>query len=369
MIHLLNVEEWAERYNGQDLTPDELKMLHKTLEEDPVLNKAFEQALRIQLLLQEHRRTTKLKSKLAIIAEQHRKQAAAQAAVTERNGAKTSGGLMMQLKRFWRPMTAAAAIALCSSLLTYNLSRDTKTKNDQYVLLKRDIESIKKSQDQIINEMKQSESNAAAKAAVAEGVYGGSGFAISNDGYFATNYHVVERADSIYLQMNSGKAYKAIVIKVNPEADLAILKIDDKDLNFKQGIPYTIDRQVASLGQRIFTIGYPKEDVVYNEGYIASEKGYGGNTLAYQLEIIANPGQSGAPILDHTGNIVGVITGKQSNTSGTTFAVHAEQLLSMIAELPKDYKINLNNKNRYSGNSRPEQVKMLRDYVCAVKVY
>lgn len=369
MIHLLNVEEWAERYNAQDLTPDELRILHKTLEEDAVLNRAFEQALKMQLMLQEHRRTTRLKSKLAIIAEQHRRQAAANAAAEERKGMRPSGRLKVQLKKYWRPMTAAAVIALCSSLLTYNLSRDTKNKNDQYVLLKRDIESIKKSQNQIISEMKQTETNAAAKAVVPEGVYGGSGFAISNDGYFATNYHVVERADSIYLQMNNGKAYKAIVIKVDPEADLAILKVDDKDFTFKQGIPYTIDKQVASLGQRIFTIGYPKEDVVYNEGYIASEKGYGGNTLAYQLEIIANPGQSGAPILDHTGNVVGVITGKQSNTSGTTFAVHAEQLLSMISELPKDYKINLNSKNKYQGVSRPEQVKMLRDYVCAVKVY
>lgn len=369
MIHLLNVEEWAERYNSQDLTPEELRVLHATLEQDAVLNKAFEQALQMQILLNEHRKRSKLKSKLANIAAEHQIQN--QSNLVASKAAKAPTGVLMTLKKYWRPMSAAAAIALCSSLLTYNLSRDTKSKNNQYVLLKRDIESIKKSQNQIISEMKQTESNnAAAKAAIAHpGVYGGSGFAISNDGYFATNYHVVERADSIYLQMNNGRAYKAIVIKVNPEADLAILKIDDKNFAFKQSIPYTIDKNVASLGQRIFSIGYPKDDVVYNEGYISSEKGYDGNASAYQLEITANPGQSGAPILDTNGNVVGIITGKQSNTSGTTFAVHAEQLLTMIAELPKEYKVNLGNKNKYSTTTRPEQVKMLRDYVCAVKVY
>jgi hypothetical protein len=51
--------------------------------------------------------------------------------------------------------------------------------------------------------------------------------------------------------------------------------------------------------------------------------------------------------------------------------VHAEQLVKMISELSKDKdkKVNLNNKNRYSSNPRPEQVKSLREFVCAVRVY
>lgn len=370
MIHLLNVEEWAERYQNGDLLPEELKMLHATLEEDIVLNKAFEQALQIQVLIREHARKTNLKSKLAQAAVQHRAQSAAEQHY-ETAPAKPEKGILMAIKRYWKPISAAAGIALCSSLFTYTLTKDTKSKNNQYVLLKRDIESIKKSQNQIISNMKQTETSVSAPVVENPGSYSGSGFAISNDGYFTTNYHVVEKADSIYLQMSSGKFYKASVIKVNPEADLAILKVEDKNFAFRQPIPYTIDKNVALLGQRIFSIGYPKDEVVYNEGYISSEKGYDGNTLAYQLEITANPGQSGAPVLDNNGNIVGIITGKQNNTSGTTFAVHAEQLVKMISELSKDKdkKVNLNNKNRYSSNPRPEQVKSLREFVCAVRVY
>ncbi|OJV55483.1 MAG: hypothetical protein BGO31_19155 [Bacteroidetes bacterium 43-16] len=368
MIHLLNVEEWAERYQNGDLLPEELKMLHATLEEDSVLNKAFEQALQIQVLIKEHARKTHLKSKLAQAAVQHRAQSGLELQHEPAKAAPKTG-VWMAVKRYWKPISAAAGIALCSSLFTYTLTKDTKSKNNQYVLLKRDIESIKKSQNQIISNMKQTESSTPVPPVENPGTFGGSGFAINNDGYFTTNYHVVEKADSIYLQMSNGKFFKASVIKVNPEADLAILKVEDKNFSFKQPLPYTIDKNVALLGQRIFSIGYPKDEVVYNEGYISSEKGYDGNTLAYQLEITANPGQSGAPVLDNNGNIIGIITGKQNNTSGTTFAVHAEQLVKMIADLSKDKKVNLNNKNRYSTNPRPEQVKSLREFVCAVRVY
>lgn len=364
MIHLLNVDEWAEKYQQQSLSPEELKKLHAILEEDAVLNNAFEQALQMQILLTEQQKRQRIRQQIAMVAAEHKAANASAAAPAHKSG------ILIRLQQYWRPTAAAAAIALCSSLLTYTFTtRETKSNKNQYVLLKRDIESIKKSQNQIINNMKQSEKREPAAPEARPGIYGGSGFAIGSNGYFATNYHVVEKADSIYLQMNNGKAYKASIIKVNTDADLAIVKIDDPSFSFKQAMPYTIDKKVAPLGQRIFSIGFPKDEVVYNEGYISSEKGYDGNANAYQLEITANPGQSGAPILDRNGNIVGIITGKQSNTSGTTFAVHAEQLLKMIAELPKEHKVNLSTKNKFSNQARPEQVKQLRDFVCAVKVY
>ena len=109
--------------------------------------------------------------------------------------------------------------------------------------------------------------------------------------------------------------------------------------------------------------------MVYNEGYISADKGYEDNALSYQLEITANPGQSGAPIFDNKGNIIGIITGKQLNTTGTTYAVHAEQLLQLLNELPKSERTILSNKNRYKNLERTEQVGLLQDFVCPVKVY
>lgn len=370
MIHLLNVEEWAERYHRQDLSPEELQSLHAVLEEDEVLNNAFEQALKIQVLFQEHKKKAKLKSKLALAAQHHRNSVATKLPTKVDVEVSRSKSVLMKVRKYWKPLTAAASIALCSSILTYTFTKETSAKKNEYVLLRKEMESIKRSQNQIISNLKQTETSANNEAAIPKESYSGSGFAISNDGYFTTNYHVVEKADSIYLQMNDGRYYKAAIIKVDPAADLAIVKVEDKNFSFKHPLPYTIDNKVAMLGQRIYSIGYPKEEVVYNEGYVSSEKGFEGNVLAYQLEMTANPGQSGAPILDTKGNVVGIITGKQNNTEGTTYAVHAEQLMKMIAELPKDMKVSLNTKNKFADkSSRTEQVKMLKDYVCAVKVY
>ena len=370
MIHLLNVDEWAERYHNQDLSPEELQQLHSVLEDDEVLNNSFETALKIQVLFQEHKKKAKLKTKLALAAQQHKIGLGLHSSPTAVAEVSKSKSVLMKVRKYWKPLAAAASIAVCSSVLTYTFTKDTTAKKNEYVLLKKEMESIKRSQNQIISNLKQSESNTVIEAAIPQGAYSGSGFAISNDGYFTTNYHVVEKADSIYLQMNDGRFFKASIIKVDPAADLAIVKIEDKSFSFKHPLPYTIDNKVAMLGQRIYSIGYPKEEVVYNEGYISSEKGFEGNVLAYQLEMTANPGQSGAPVLDTKGNIVGIITGKQNNTTGTTYAVHAERLMKMIAELPKDMKVSLNTKNKFADkSSRTEQVKMLKEYVCSVKVF
>lgn len=357
MIHLLNIEEWAERYKNNELSVAELKDLHEILDEDQVLNKAFQDSLQLQFLLNEKKANSQLKTSLKAAAAKHKTEQVPQLMTARKVS-------MMQIARkYWKPFSAAAGIALLSSLLTYNFSTDSKIKKTQYTLLKRDIESIKRSQNQIINNLNQQPAPVAFP-----GNFGGSGFAISNDGYFATNYHVVEGGDSVYIQTNDGIYYKATIITADPQSDLAILKVDKEDFKLNTAVPYNISKNQSLLGQKVYTIGYPKDEVVYNEGYISSEKGFNGDTTAYQLEITSNPGQSGAPVLDNNGNIIGIITGKQSNTSGTTFAVHSNQLLKVIDNLSEEHKLNLSGKGKM-GNSRPEQVKTLREFVCAVRVY
>ncbi|RQO31776.1 serine protease [Taibaiella sp. KBW10] len=360
MIHLLNIEEWAERYKAGDLSTAELKSLHTALDEDKVLNTSFQQALQLQFLLSEKKSTQQLRNTLQEVATAHK--ASQDPATSIITSVKKP---LMGMRRYWKPISAAATIALFSSLLTYTFTKDNSQKNHQYTQLQKDIATLKHSQNQIINNLNKPSSTPVVSY---PGDYSGSGFAITNDGLVATNYHVVEGADSVFIQLNDGNYYKANIITANPQSDLAILKVINKDFTFGKALPYMISKSPSSLGQKIFTIGYPQDNIVYNEGYISSERGFNGDTTAYQLEITSNPGQSGAPILDNNGNVVGIITGKQTNTNGTTFAVHANELLSMINGLSKDQKINLNTKNRLN-TSRPEQIKTLRDFVCAVRVY
>jgi len=364
MIHLLNIEEWAERYKDGDLTTDEIKALHNALDEDKVLNASFQQALQLQVLLSEKKSATAIRESLKQAAADHKKTDAGFSVPVMQ--VKTS--FSARMRRYWKPLSAAAVIAMFSSILTYTFTKDNRKDQNQYTQLQKDIASLKHSQNQIISNM-----NKKGSAAHIDypGNYSGSGFAITNDGLVATNYHVVEGADSVFVQLNDGSYYRANILTANPQSDLAILKITDKDFTFGKSLPYMISKNPSALGQKIFSIGYPQDNIVYNEGYISSEHGYNGDTTSYQLEITANPGQSGAPILDNNGNIVGIITGKKTNTNGTTYAVHANELLDMINNLnnlTKDQKISLNAKNRLSV-SRPDQIKVLKDYVCAVRVY
>ncbi|HRP90338.1 MAG TPA: serine protease [Edaphocola sp.] len=375
MINLLNIEEWAERYANEDLSSLELKELHEVLNKDHNLNKAFEESLKIQVLLKDYKKKSEFKSLLTQVANKHKAttrpivQAATKVEHTIPQTKDNKTLALLWIRKNWKTVSAAAAIAVFSSLSTYSLIKTTNNQgnNSQYVLLKRDMETLKKSQNKIISDIKNVESNN--EEAANPAIYGGSAFAVSDNGYFSTNYHVVEKADSVFIQTKDGINHKATIVKVNPEADLAILKIEADDFKFPTKIPYSIDKNVGKLGQKIFSIGFPKDDVVYNEGYISADKGYEDNALSYQLEITANPGQSGAPIFDNKGNIIGIITGKQLNTTGTTYAVHAEQLLQLLNELPKSERTILSNKNRYKNLERTEQVGLLQDFVCPVKVY
>jgi serine protease Do len=90
------------------------------------------------------------------------------------------------------------------------------------------------------------------------------------------------------------------------------------------------------------------------------------------MYIPVNPGNSGGPVMDEKGNVIGVITGKQTQTSGVAFAVKSNYLLKAIQSIPADSlskSLNLSTKNTLASLSRTQQIKKLRNYVFMVKVY
>ena len=266
---------------------------------------------------------------------------------------------------------AAAGLVLGSGLLTYTLTNRNNggVNQHQYQSLRRDLEHVKDSQQKIVDTLnKQKAKDAASQQIEENALYGGTGFAISNDGYIATNYHVVDGANAIYIQTSKGDK-KAFIVAREPKSDIAILKIEDKDFRFsKSSLPYSISRNASGIGQQVFSIGYPKDDIVYNQGYISCAKGYEGDTESYQLEMTANPGQSGSPVFDRAGNVVAVITGKQSNTSGTTYAVQTSALINLVQSLPKSQHISLPTGTKLGKPERTEQVNKMKDFVFSIKV-
>ena len=108
---------------------------------------------------------------------------------------------------------------------------------------------------------------------------------------------------------------------------------------------------------------------MYNEGYISSITGFEGDSSRYQLELPSGPGVSGAPIIDETGNIIGVISGKQSQSEGITYAIKSKSLISLFKSLPKDFNSVELTSNLIRKETRANQVRKIQPFICVVKVY
>ncbi|MGC4015596.1 MAG: serine protease [Luteolibacter sp.] len=133
----------------------------------------------------------------------------------------------------------------------------------------------------------------------------GSGFFVGNQGYFVTNAHVVEnsRAVSVY---HGGEKLNAEVIVADKVADLAILKVE----KIKKGLAFA--SREGDLGQDIFAIGFPQPElqgleVKLTKGVISSRKGMADDDSKFQVDAAIQPGNSGGPLCDTSGNLVGVI--------------------------------------------------------------
>lgn len=365
MISEQNINEWAERYLQNALNEQELGELEEALQSDSLFQAHWNRTVELLSVFKSGTERTNIKNLIQSVADNPAEWQ------TEAETPSPAKAKVIPFGKYLRVTSAAASLILASSFFTYMLTnKDSgKVNQKQLVNLRRDIDHIKISQNKIIDSLNKQKAGEAAQEQIEEAaLFGGTGFAISNNGYVATNYHVVKDANAIYIQTPKGDM-KAFIVAREPNADIAILKIEDKNFRFtKSSLPYNISKSVSALGQQVFSIGFPTDNVVYNEGYISCEKGFGGDTNSYQLEMTANPGQSGSPVFDKGGNIIAVVTGKQSNTAGTTFAVHTEALVDLVQSLPKSQHINLPASNKVSRLDRTEQVKRMKDFVFSVKV-
>jgi serine protease Do len=200
----------------------------------------------------------------------------------------------------------------------------------------------------------------------------GTGFAVTSNGLIATAYHVIDGADSVYVQNSEGKSFKAKIISSDKVNDIAILKIVDTSFSNLGVVPYTFKRSESDLAENVFTYGYPQDSPVYNDGRVTSLNGLNGDSVDYQISVPINAGSSGAPLLDGRGNIIGMIRAKETGLEGVHFALKSNYLLDAIQNVPTDSltkKPVLNTKNALANLSRTQQVKKLQNYVFIVKVY
>lgn len=200
---------------------------------------------------------------------------------------------------------------------------------------------------------------------------GGSSFLIDGSGYLVTNSHVVNGASTLVV-VNKGREYIARKVYNDVPNDLAILKIEDADWKPINTLPYSIRKGTVDLGEEIFTLGFPRNEVVYNRGYMSARSGYNDDTLSIQIAISANPGNSGGPLLDRNGDIIGILSTRDKQANEVVFASKAININKAIEELKRDstsLSIKLPTASNLKGLDRVQQIKKIQDCVFMVKGY
>ena len=170
----------------------------------------------------------------------------------------------------------------------------------------------------------------------------GSGVIVSNDGYIVTNNHVIDGAVEVSVKLYDGEVHDATLVGTDPRSDLAVLKIDAKDL------PYSIiaDSSNIVLGQECVVIGNPLgEGITCSNGIISAlEKEIVINSYpmsVIQTNAAVNEGNSGGGLFNMNGDLIGIVNAKSSASSfsneatieGMGYAIPANTVKKIITDL------------------------------------
>jgi serine protease Do len=275
-------------------------------------------------------------------------------------------------KKYKRVVIVAASIAgiTALSISTLIASLSPKVSPAKVDLLMGQIAA----QGSKINKIMNTQINSTGAATTFD--HGGTGFLIDGKGYLVTSAHVVRGATQIDVQNSLGE-YNARIIQLDPAADIAVLKIEDTAYHPFNGLPYGISKSDGDLGEQLFTLGYPRPEIVYGQGYMSAETGFQGDTTEFQLTIAANPGNSGTPVLNNDGEVIGIVTASQHNAQGMVFAVRSKNIFRAVDSMKVDSSLQKMDSNlvhlhipttsSLKGVDRVHQIKRIQDYVFIVK--
>lgn len=196
----------------------------------------------------------------------------------------------------------------------------------------------------------------------------GTGFALKGN-YVITNYHVVDGAYSLQVRGVKGdftKMYNAVVVATDIKNDMAIIRIDDDRFKGFGNIPYAIKSESSEVGEGVVAMGYPLlstmgEEIKATDGMISSLSGYLGDITAYQVTTPIQPGNSGGPLFDSNGNVVGIINAKHSQADNAGYAIKSPYMRLFIQNSIGSSAIPTNSK--MVGWSRPNIIKAIKPFV------
>ena len=204
----------------------------------------------------------------------------------------------------------------------------------------------------------------------------GSGIIFSTSGYILTNYHVIENSNKFVVELNtpSGKvSYNTELILQDKENDLAVIKIKDDQFKDLPPINYSFKENGSlDVGGSVFTIGYPHalsgmgKEAKFTDGKISSKTGYNGSMNSFQTSIPVQPGNSGGPVFNDSGQLIGVINATFRSADNVSYAIKLNYIRNIIELLNE--KVEIPASNSLASLSLEEKVKVLTNYVVLIKV-
>jgi serine protease Do len=358
----------AERYLNGQMNAEEKTMFEQLRQTNPEVDQLV---VEHSFFLQELQRYGGVREVKHTLHEVHN-QLLQDGAINEEELSGTAKVINMW-KRYKRTITIAASIAGVTALSISGMSLLFAPKNNskevqQLVNTVNDIKKIQKQQDNKINRIV-----AGVKSSDKTITGIGSAFLIDGKGYLVTNAHVLRKSKGAIVTNHKGEEFRVAIVKVDEARDIAILKIEDEDFKPVNSIPYGIKKSSTDVAEPIFTLGYPDNKFVYGEGYLSSLTGFNGDTLSCQIAVAANPGNSGGPVFNRNGEVIGILSTREVQAEGVVFAIQSKYIVQMVNDIKKNdtafQKLKLPLNSAVRGMDKTQQVKKFEDYIYMVKVY
>lgn len=203
----------------------------------------------------------------------------------------------------------------------------------------------------------------------------GTGFLLNDEGYIATNFHVIDGSDDITISGIRGDfstSFKAEVVAVDKPNDLAVIKVISDLVQFSPP-PYRIgNSSEVKKAESVFALGYPLkqymgDEVKVTSGIINSMTGFQGSVSQFQFSASIQPGNSGGPLINSAGDVIGVNTAKirSDMAEGVGYAVKSDYLKFFISQVDG---IELDDApSRVQDMELSDQVEIISDFIYIIE--